>query len=79
MRLQGDQIRLLHLSADSSLSFKRVSLSDPARPPFVALSYVWGDLNDTRPLNVSGQIIQATRNLHEILDRLSESHFDKLL
>ncbi|KAF5633876.1 heterokaryon incompatibility (het-6OR allele) [Fusarium tjaetaba] len=80
MNLQGDQIRLLRLNVDSSLSFKRVSLSDPSRPPFVALSYVWGDLTDTLPLNnVSGQTIQATRNLHHVLDCLFSSHFDEFL
>ncbi|KAJ4253411.1 hypothetical protein NW762_010569 [Fusarium torreyae] len=79
MSLQGDQIRALRLSADSSLSFKRISLSDPARPPFVALSYAWGDLSDTLSLNVSGQTILATRNLHRVLDCLSASHFDDFL
>ncbi|KAL9574056.1 hypothetical protein ACKAV7_001832 [Fusarium commune] len=79
MSLQGDQIRLLHLSGPSSLSFKRVSLSDPARPPFVALSYAWGDLNDTLPLDVSGKITQATRNLHHVLGCLLASHFNELL
>src|SRR6478609_7161571 len=78
MSLQGDQIRLLHLSARSGLCFKRVSLSDPTRPPFVALSYAWGDLNDTLPLDVSGQTIAATRNLH-VLDCLLASHCNELL
>ncbi|ENH75757.1 Heterokaryon incompatibility protein 6, OR allele [Fusarium oxysporum f. sp. cubense race 1] len=78
MSLQGDQIRLLHLSARSGLCFKRVSLSDPTRPPFVALSYAWGDLNDTLPLDVSGQTIAATRNLH-VLGCLLASHFNELL
>lgn len=54
MNLHGDEIRLLRLGANSSLSFKRVSLTDSARPPFVALSYLWGDLDDTLPLSVPG-------------------------
>ncbi|KAG5793099.1 hypothetical protein H9Q69_007837 [Fusarium xylarioides] len=78
MSLRGDQIRLLRLNIDSSLSFKGVSLSDPTRPPFVALSYVWGDLADTLPLDVSGQIVQATKNLHHVLDCLLASEFDEL-
>ncbi|SCV33731.1 related to heterokaryon incompatibility protein (het-6OR allele) [Fusarium fujikuroi] len=79
MSLHGDGIRLLRLGANSSLTFKRVSLTDPARPPFVALSYVWGDLNDTLPLSVSGQTIAATRNLHHVLNCLFASRFDELL
>lgn len=79
MSLQGDHIRLLRLSADSSLSFTRVSLGDPACPYFVALSYVWGDLSDTLPLDVSGHVIHATKNLHHVLDCLLASRFDELL
>ncbi|KAJ0154940.1 Uncharacterized protein HZ326_2773 [Fusarium oxysporum f. sp. albedinis] len=40
--------------------------SDPACPYFVALSYVWGDLSDALPLDVSGQVIHSTKNLHHI-------------
>ncbi|KAL5617887.1 hypothetical protein FOVSG1_000109 [Fusarium oxysporum f. sp. vasinfectum] len=79
MSLQDDQIRLLRLRANSSLSFRRVSLSDPVRPHFVALSYVWGDLSDTLPLDVSGHVIHATKNLHHVLDCLLASRFDELL
>ncbi|KAM0083611.1 hypothetical protein ACKRZS_004196 [Fusarium odoratissimum] len=73
MSLQGDQIRLLRLGADSILSFKRVSLNDPARPPFI-----WGDLTDTLPLDVSGLTVNATRNLH-VLDCFLTSRFDEFL
>ncbi|KAJ3545871.1 hypothetical protein NM208_g2285 [Fusarium decemcellulare] len=79
MSLQGDEIRLLCLSAHSSLYFKSVSLSDPARPPFVALSYAWGDPSDTLPLDVCEQVVQATRNLHKILDCLIGSRLNQLL
>ncbi|KAF4337924.1 heterokaryon incompatibility (het-6OR allele) [Fusarium beomiforme] len=86
MTLQGDEIRLLCWKhglpgevPQSSLSFKRVSLNDPACPSFVALSYVWGDLDDTLPLKVSGQTIDATRNLHQVLGCLLASHFEELL
>ncbi|VTT72411.1 unnamed protein product [Fusarium fujikuroi] len=79
MNLHDDEIRLLRLGAHANLSFKRVSLTDPARPSFVALSYVWGDLNDTLPLTVSGETIAATRNLHHVLDCLFASGFGELL
>ncbi|KAM5366082.1 hypothetical protein ACJZ2D_010687 [Fusarium nematophilum] len=62
-----------------STSFQRVSLTDPALPAFVALSYVWGDLNDTLPLSVSEGTVQVTRNLHEILECLSSANFTDLL
>ncbi|KAH7219661.1 hypothetical protein DER44DRAFT_805522 [Fusarium oxysporum] len=50
----------------------------PACPYFVALSYVWGDLSDTLPLDVSGQVIHATKNPHHVLDCLLASRFDEL-
>lgn len=79
MSLQGDEIRLLCLGAQSNLYFKTVSLSDPARPPFVALSYAWGDPSDTVPLGVGEQTFKATRNLHKILDCLIESRLNQPL
>ncbi|KAK7420737.1 hypothetical protein QQX98_002539 [Neonectria punicea] len=84
--LQQTEIRLLRLGVDKaaqtpqiSITFQRVLLTDPALPSFVALSYVWGDLNDTLPLDVGNRTIQATRNLHAILQCLSSSNFDQLL
>ncbi|KAM0543293.1 hypothetical protein ACHAPJ_012377 [Fusarium lateritium] len=86
MALQASEIRLLRFDYDSfeeaphlTLSFKRVSLNDLDLPPFVALSYTWGDLKDTLPLRVSDKNISATRNLHEVLQTLSASNFDQLL
>ncbi|RSL86579.1 hypothetical protein CEP52_015787 [Fusarium oligoseptatum] len=84
--LQKDEIRLLRLSSDKTesashpvITFEQVSLSDPNFPSFVALSYVWGDLEDTLPLRVSGEVIPATRNLHVILQCLSSANFDQFL
>ncbi|KAF4946471.1 hypothetical protein FGADI_11109 [Fusarium gaditjirri] len=79
MSLHGDEIRLLCIGADSNFSFNLVSLSDPARPPFVALSYAWGDLNDTLPFEVSGHTIATTRNLHHVLGCLLASDFNDCL
>lgn len=54
-------------------------MNAPNLPPFVALSYVWGDLEDTLPLDISGCTFQVTRNLDEIIHHLSASKFDQLL
>ncbi|KAG8670443.1 hypothetical protein FPOAC1_009857 [Fusarium poae] len=80
--LQDGEIRILvheysALERIPRLVFRVVSLDNP--PPFVALSYVWGDLADTLPLRVGGQIIQATRNLHDILDSLQASNYPQKL
>ncbi|XEV07127.1 hypothetical protein FSHL1_012414 [Fusarium sambucinum] len=75
--LQDGEIRLLVLEYSAlerspRLAFKVVSLNGP--PPFVALSYVWGDLADTLPLRIGEQVINATRNLHDILESLAASN-----
>lgn len=57
-----------------SLSFRRVSLSDPTLPPFIALSYAWGDLSDTVSLRVSGCTLSVTRELRTILQCLFTTH-----
>jgi hypothetical protein len=62
-----------------TLSFDYAFLNGSTLSPFVALSYVWGDLNDTLPIRVSGNRISATRNLHEVLQCLSASKFDQLI
>jgi hypothetical protein len=62
-----------------TLSFEYASLNGPTLSPFVALSYVWGDLNDTLPICVSGNTISATRNLHEVLQSLWTLKFDQLI
>ncbi|KAF4980637.1 hypothetical protein FZEAL_3386 [Fusarium zealandicum] len=46
---------------------------------FVALSYVWGDLDDAVPPYAPGQTVSATKNLHAILEGLTSSDFDQLL
>ncbi|CAJ0555376.1 Ff.00g054410.m01.CDS01 [Fusarium sp. VM40] len=86
MKLEANEIRLLRLDYSPaekkphlSLCFEHVSLTHSALPPFVALSYVWGDLEDVLPLPISGRTVRATRNLHRVLDCLSASRFDQLL
>ncbi|KAF4960743.1 hypothetical protein FSARC_10372 [Fusarium sarcochroum] len=86
MALQANEIRLLRLDYGSpeehthlKLSFERVFLTNPDLPPFVALSYAWGDLTKTSPLCVSKEDIPATSNLHQVIQTLSASRFDQLL
>lgn len=41
-----------------------------SRPRYEALSYAWGDPNDTRPIIVDGCSVQITANLESALRRL---------
>ena len=45
-------------------------------PPFMALSYVWGDPGITSPILLSGHPFQVTTNLASALARLSTLPFD---
>lgn len=77
------QIRLLHLqperlvinesagtSSHAELSFncsiETVDLSGKI-PPYFAISYVWGDPTDVRPIVCNGQVKHITRNLWNFL------------
>ncbi|TVY87027.1 Heterokaryon incompatibility protein 6,OR allele, partial [Lachnellula willkommii] len=67
-------IRLLHLSPASSQGdtikcrFTVALLDD--RPDYEALSYTWGDANDTRSIEVEDNAISITSNLHLALQYL---------
>ncbi|CAM1506069.1 Fc.00g057100.m01.CDS01 [Cosmosporella sp. VM-42] len=50
-----------------ALSFETVSLRYNTFPEFTALSYAWGDPEDTLPTYVSGCPLTITRNLRAIL------------
>jgi hypothetical protein len=41
-------------------------------PPYIALSYTWGDTNDTVPVLCNGRVIAVTRNLKEALWQFRE-------
>ncbi|KAI1329434.1 heterokaryon incompatibility protein-domain-containing protein [Xylariaceae sp. FL0255] len=71
------QIRLLTLfdgAWDDAIRCKLdvVSLNDPDRPPYEALSYVWGSETDPMHIDIDGNPFPATRNLHAALRRLRE-------
>lgn len=60
-----------HGTHSISCTLSHVSLED--QPHYTALSYVWGDLNDTMPIFLDGEEILITRNLHEALYHFSLS------
>ncbi|KAJ6192932.1 heterokaryon incompatibility protein-domain-containing protein, partial [Bipolaris maydis] len=54
-----------------SLGIEKYRIDD--HPPYIALSYTWGDANDTLNLLCNGRIIAVTRNLHEALWQFREN------
>ncbi|KAM3082009.1 hypothetical protein ACMFMG_004468 [Clarireedia jacksonii] len=75
LRREYREIRLASLKPgdpedDIQLSLSAISLDDG--PKYVALSYVWGDLDDTYQINLNGQAFQVTRNLRDALIRLRQ-------
>lgn len=68
------EIRLVKLSSDIDPEYdvrcevSAVSLN--TRPVYLALSYTWGDPNDTVPITLNGQRLAITRNLKRALQRL---------
>ena len=48
-------------------------------PPYTALSYTWGDLNDRRDILCNGKLISVTANLHSSLRRIRLRDKDYLL
>lgn len=65
------RVALLHpgrWSDEVSCELSTVSLDDG--PVYEALSYVWGDPQDTVPIELNGHVFQATRNLRSALRRL---------
>jgi hypothetical protein len=49
-----------------------VSLDDPDLPPYLALSYAWGDAGDTEKIELEGTPFSVTVSLHDALDALRE-------
>ena len=59
------------------LEFETVSLTQKDCPDFIALSYTWGDPEDTVLTWVSGCRIQITRNLHAMLRSLAANDYSE--
>jgi hypothetical protein len=74
--LAGSEIRLVKLVESRAgddqlgLSLEHCSLVNP--PPYYALSYVWGDASETRPILVHGHPFNATMNLYNALVQFRE-------
>jgi hypothetical protein len=69
------EIRLICLEAghptdELQIELSTVSLNDYSN--YEALSYAWGDPNDTHAIKLNGQVFQITKNLIEALLRLRE-------
>ncbi|KAH6671956.1 heterokaryon incompatibility protein-domain-containing protein [Halenospora varia] len=53
-----------------------VSLDD--KPDYVALSYTWGDPQDTEIITVEQSLVSVTRNLHSALEHLRYDNTDRV-
>ena len=79
---QEVEIRLLRLLPGKddegiNCTLQTVSLNDPLK--FEALSYVWGDLSITTPINVEGESFPVTANLSAALRALRQRHISRTL
>lgn len=77
-----EQIRTLILHAGKvhepiRCSLRIVSLA--GEPPYDALSYVWGDVSVTKPIQVEGVQFNATVNLERALRHLRDASDDLTL
>jgi hypothetical protein len=69
------EFRLLKLLSDAPGSLIKCTLvpthsTHLERPQFDAISYCWGDVNGTVPIQVNGQELLVTSNLHKLLQRI---------
>jgi hypothetical protein len=70
-RLQGSEIRLMRFEGDSShpssIRMQLETFELHEAPPYIALSYVWGDARDTQPIDIGSKSLEITRNLFSAL------------
>lgn len=72
-RLEGPTIRLLELFADDGGEILQCRLKETPLdgiPVYEALSYVWGDPKNTKPICCNGEEMQITQNLASALRKL---------
>ncbi|KAH8689722.1 heterokaryon incompatibility protein-domain-containing protein, partial [Phaeosphaeriaceae sp. PMI808] len=80
-----DEIRVvglrpaLHWDDQIECSLTTLSLSDPDRPQYQALSYVWGDSRVTLPIKVNGFHFEGTKNLVDALHALRLQDKERLI
>lgn len=77
------QIRVLHLKPATTwyeeISGKLAIISLDDSPQFEALSYVWGDPQDTAPVHLDGFVFQVTRNLEAAVRRLRKRAEERVI
>ncbi|KAI0126374.1 heterokaryon incompatibility protein-domain-containing protein [Xylariales sp. AK1849] len=80
-KLQGTEFRLIRLLPQSMTSIKceviHASLQSP--PHYVALSYAWGDVDDTTKIQLDGCPYLVTLSLHGALQRLRQPNKSVML
>ncbi|KAJ3578017.1 hypothetical protein NPX13_g2549 [Xylaria arbuscula] len=82
LKTDGSEIRLLDLHPGSTTNEIRCTLRTVAfdkKPIFDALSYVWGDPKDTKPIIVDEQPFQATVNLEAALRAVRDTRKVRVL
>ncbi|KAK8249087.1 heterokaryon incompatibility protein-domain-containing protein [Phyllosticta capitalensis] len=79
-RLEPDEIRIIQVlplasnpkeRSEVCCNLKHIELTDKAQ--YSALSYVWGDAQNTKPITVDGQRKYVTANLETALRRLASN------
>lgn len=66
----GRQMRLLRILNEAPEGVVRISLEKHEledAPPYVALSYIWGDLTDMLEFNAEGSALRVSKTLYTIL------------
>lgn len=79
--VRGKDIRLLYLlpGTESMVKCEIIPASLKSHPKYMALSYAWGDPDDTAPIQVNGCRFDVTSNLHSALVALRKRHKHPLL
>lgn len=76
--LEDNEIRLLSVASISGggelhCTLKTVNINHSPSPIYIALSYTWGNLEDTHAIFVNGHALPATRNLKAALELFRET------
>lgn len=79
--VRGKDIRLLRLipGTTSMVECELIPASLKSHPKYMALSYAWGDPDDTAPIQVNGCRFDVTSSLHSALVALRTRHKHVLL
>jgi hypothetical protein len=73
-------IRLLRLGGTDHHAINKLEVfSLQKSPEYRALSYCWGDPEDSLPLNCNAVAFDVTRNLHSALEHLQAEYAGQLL